>query len=202
MDIDEQNNCDFLLKEIDLNIGEENNTVMSSLTSTSQSSILSEGRLHHSDEDLTLEQKKRKIEDLYNHGSWLPCDKYETQKIQNVVRKLIFKKIKFCKGEGVSMSGMKGNRTKSHDNTLGKTHERADLTEKKGYVFEVMRECGMDEESKSLSERTLWWKTYNELVIYEIRQKRGKINYKIRESCVEGKLYLFLFILLELITLI
>jgi hypothetical protein len=54
----------FLFKEIDLNIGKENNTVMSNLTSNSQFSILSEGRLHHSDDDLTLEEKKRKIEDL------------------------------------------------------------------------------------------------------------------------------------------
>jgi hypothetical protein len=202
MDINEENDCDFLFKEIDLNIGEEHNTVMSSLTSNSQSSTLSEGRLHHADDDLTLEEKKRKIEELYNDGTWLAGDKYEIQKIQNVVRKLIFKKIKFCKGEGVSMSGAKGNKRKSTDHTLGKTHERADLTEKKGYVYEVMRECGMDEESKSLSERAIWWKTYNELVIYEIRQKRGKVNYKIRESCFEGELYVLLFILFTLITLI
>ena len=165
MDINEDNDCEFLFREIDLNIGEENNTVMSSLTSNSQSSILSEGRMHHSDDDLSLEEKKRKIEDLYNDGTWLASDKYEIQKIQNVVRKLIFKKIKFCKGEGVSMSGARGNKRKSTDYTLGKTHERADLTEKKGYVYEVMRECGMDEESKSLTERAMWWKTYNELVI-------------------------------------
>ncbi len=70
------------------------------------------------------------------------------------------------------MAAMKGNR-KNSCNTLGKLHKRADLIEKKGYVFEVMIECGMDEESKSSTERTLWWKPYNELVMYEIRQKRG-----------------------------
>jgi hypothetical protein len=79
IDIDEENDCDFLFKEIDLNIGEEHNTVMSSLTSNSQSLILSEGRLHHSDDDLTLEEKKRKIEEMYNDGTWLASDKYEIQ---------------------------------------------------------------------------------------------------------------------------
>ncbi len=49
---------------------------------------------------LSNDEKKRKIEEVYIGGSWMDTDKYEEGKIKDVVRKLIFKKIKFCKGEG------------------------------------------------------------------------------------------------------
>ena len=136
--------------------------------------------------NLTLIEKKRKIDDIYSNGSWKDEDEYEVMKIKKIVRTHIFKYNKFCKGEG--MAGLNSKRYKAGlwKAQLGQTHERADLTKVRGYVFEVMNLCGMGDDKKSLSTRTLWWKTYNEYILYEVRQLRGRMNYNIRKSCTEG----------------
>ena len=54
----------------------------------------------HVDEELTTEQKKRKFEQVYSGRRWQEEDKYEVQKVKQIVRNNIFKHVKFVKGEG------------------------------------------------------------------------------------------------------
>ena len=42
------------------------------------------------------------------------------------------------------------------------------------------------EDKKSLTQRALWWKTYNIYVLQEIRQVRSSKNFSLKKSCIEG----------------
>lgn len=136
---------------------------------------------------LSNDEKKRKIEEVYTGGSWMDTDKYEEGKIKDVVRKLIFKKIKFCKGEG-SVSSKLSNKVQlaAKKKKYGMTHEREDLRKDKGYVFEIMKECGITKDHMTLHARALWWKCYNHVSLSEIRQQRGKMNYYVRKCITTG----------------
>ena len=81
----------------------------------------------HTDEQLTIEQKKRKFEQVYSGCRWQEEDKYEVQKVKQIVRNNIFKHVKFVKGEGyknttndVGRKNGKGN-TKEYGVTNGLT---------------------------------------------------------------------------------
>jgi hypothetical protein len=57
-----------------------------------------------------------------------------------VVRKLIFKKIKFCIGEGaVSSSHFQKGKLEAEKKILRISHECADITKDRGYMFEIMK---------------------------------------------------------------
>ena len=62
------------------------------------------------------------------------------------------------------------------------------VTLNQGYEYEVMKQCGKDDRRMSLTERAMWWKTYNTYVISEIRKQRGAINFRIRKNICEGKM--------------
>ena len=62
----------------------------------------------------------------------------------------------------------------------GKIHEKADLTERIGYEYYVMKLLGNDENKRSLTDIALWWKNYNIHVIEEIRQLRGGVSFGIK----------------------
>jgi hypothetical protein len=106
-----------------------------------------------------------------------------------VVRKLIFKKIKFCKGEGAvsSKHSQKGNKLEAkRKKILGMSHEHADITKDRGYVFEIMKECGITKDHMTLKDRALWWKCYNHIALNEICQQRGKMNYYVHKCITTG----------------
>ena len=137
---------------------------------------------------LTLEQKKRKIEDIYCSAQWQEEDEYEVAKIRQVVRNHIFKHVKFVKGEGVKPKGHGTRKRKKPKISLfGKSHERPDLTIRTGYAYNIMRLVGLDEERTSISKRALWWKTYNVHVHHEIRQLRGRMNSGMKLCISEGE---------------
>ena len=100
------------------------------------------------DSGLTLEQKKRKIEDIYCSAQWQEEDEYEVAKICQVVRNHIFKHVKFVKGEGVKSKVQQNSKKakRKQIDLFGKSHERPDLTIRNGYAYNIMRLVGLDEE--------------------------------------------------------
>ena len=157
---------------------------------TQQSIVTTEPLLNEN--ALSTEEKKRKIQEVYYGRSYREEDKYEVQKVRKIVRENIFKHVKFCIGEG-SYGTNKDGRTKSENkniatkNTFGQSHEYPDITLRKGYAYEILELSGYGVDKKSLSQRALWWKTYNRFVQNEIRQVRSGMNHNVKKSCVEGK---------------
>ena len=145
--------------------------------------------------DMTIDQKKRKLELIYStkkKDAYLEENEFEIQKVRKQVRDNIFPKVKFCKGEGNtqktihSKNRRNGRKFKKMDE-LGKSHENADLTCKTGFEYKLLDLCGMGEGKKTLTQRANWWKLYAYYVKTEIRQQRGNIQYMIRKTLTEGK---------------
>ena len=136
---------------------------------------------------LTTYEKKRKLNEIYSNGQWKEEDEHEIYKVKKIVRTNIFKYVKFCKGEG-NINIDKNRKHKMKQLVLGIAHDKADLTKRTGYEYEVMKQCGKDDRRMSLTERAMWWKTYNTYVISEIRKQRGAINFRIRKNICEGKM--------------
>ena len=124
--------------------------------------------------NLTTEEKKRKLAEVYSSRRWQEEDKYEVQKVKQIVRNNIFKHVKFVKGEGVQNvnSNVERQNRKCTIKEYGKCHEKADLTKQSGYEYNVMKLAGINEKNCSLTERALYWKSYNTYVRVEIRQMR------------------------------
>ena len=145
--------------------------------------------------DMTTEQKKRKLEQIYatkKKDAYLEEDEFEIQKVRKQVRENIFPKVKFCKGEGntqkiIQSNNKRNGRKFKKMDELGKSHENADLTCKTGFEYKLLDLCGMEEGKKSLTQRANWWKLYAYYVKTEIRQQRGNIQYMIRKTLTEGK---------------
>ena len=137
---------------------------------------------------LNNDQKKRKMEDIYSSGRWKEVDEYEVMKVRKVIRNHIFKHVKFCKGEGLKVSSNQMEKKSAKLLLFGKSHEKADLTKRHGYEYNIMKLSGYDEDNRSITDRTLWWKTYNDHVIEEIQQIRGRMSAGIKASCTQGKL--------------
>ena len=80
------------------------------------------------DQNLTVEGEKRKFDELYSSRRWQEEDKYEVQKVKQIVRNKIFKHLKFVKGEGVKIGNSKieGQNRKCIIKEYGKCHEKAD----------------------------------------------------------------------------
>ena len=143
----------------------------------------------HVDEELTTEQKKRKFEQVYSGRRWQEEDKYEVQKVKQIVRNNIFKHLKFVKGEGYKNTNNDVGQKNGKGNTkeYGKCHEWADLTKVIGYEYNVMKLAGVTEMNCSISDRALYWKTYNEYVREEIRQMRGRMSGSVKQSVNQGE---------------
>ena len=131
---------------------------------------------------LSKEQKKAKIEEVYNSAQWVTPQKHMDDRVRKVVREHIFVKTKFCKGEGVAIVKSKeGKRLREAKKVeYGKTHDRFDLTGS-GYALEVMKRCDVTEDRYSLQERALWWKVYGSPVKDEIMSVRGRKGYNSRD---------------------
>ena len=59
---------------------------------------------------LSIENKKRKIEDVYSSGQWKDEYEYEVLKSRQVIRNHIFEHFKFIKGEGAKIIVYVGKR--------------------------------------------------------------------------------------------
>ena len=107
-------------------------------------------------------------------------------KVREVIRTHIFKLVKFCKGE----------ETKSRRNTFkkqnaktwlyGKSNEKKNLSKQIGYEYNIMKLVGYNKNTQSLTDKTLWWKTYNEYVIEEVRQFRGRMSTGMKNNIIKG----------------
>jgi len=140
------------------------------------------------DNELSLDDRKRKIDAIFLSQQWNDEDEYEIKKIRQVIRNHIFKHVKFVKGEGSIPTKKKDNKSRRLKNLMfGKCHERPDLTRLLGYEYEILKLVGLGEEDTSLVRRALWWKTYNIYVHQEIRQLRGRMNAGIKTSISQGK---------------
>ena len=141
------------------------------------------------DNALTVNDKKRKIENIYTSGQWKDEDEYEITKIRQVIRNHIFKHVKFVKGEGSIPGAKKDMRSKRcKELVYGRCHERPDLTKSTGYECEILRLVGYTNENSSITTRALWWKTYNTYIHHEIRQLRGRMNACMKASITDGKM--------------
>ena len=141
----------------------------------------------NTDNELSLKEKKRKIDGIYLSAQWNDEDEYEVTKLRQVIRNHIFKHVKFVKGEGAVPTQKKDNKSRQLKKLLfGKCHERPDLTRQSGYECQILRIVGMSYEDTSITRRALWWKTYNTYVHQEIRQLRGRMNAGIKLSIMQG----------------
>ena len=138
------------------------------------------------DAGLRVEQKKRKVEEIYANGTWKEVDIYEANKVWRIIRYHIFKQVKFCKGEGAKILTNSFEKKNAKILKYRKSHEKADLTKKVGYEYNIMKLSGYSEETTSLTDRALWWKSYNEEVIEEIRQQKGRVSSAIKLSVIQG----------------
>ena len=141
----------------------------------------------NTDNGLSLEEKKRKIDGIYLSAQWNDEDEYKVTKIRQVIRNHIFIHVKFVKGEGTVPTQKKDNKSRQLKKLLfGKCHERPDLTRQSGYECQILRMVGMSQQDTSITRRALWWKTYNTYVHQEIRQLRGRMNAGIKLSIIQG----------------
>ena len=68
----------------------------------------------------------------------------------------------------------------------GNSHEKADLIIKVGYEHNIMKLLSYCEETMSLTDKALWLKSYNEEVLEEMRQLRGRVSSLIKLSVTQG----------------
>lgn len=144
-------------------------------------------RLLYQERTLTLDQKKRKIEDVYNSAMWVDPKTYMDDRVRKVVRELIFSRTKFCKNEGVVTNKSKKGKRYAKQTEYGRSHERMDLTVERSYATELMKFCDVTTELYSLTEISLWWKVYNDVVKNEIMQVRGRKGHSSRALIQNSK---------------
>ena len=162
-------------------------THVPSVNSTITGSTSSSWRVN--EQQLSTEEKKRKIDEVYSSKRWQEEDKYEANKVKVITRTNIFKHVKFIKGEGNKLAtNILERKNRKDRKEYGKCHERADLTQVRGYEYTVMKLAGITEETTSFVNRALWWKTYNDHVKEEIRQMRGWMSAYVKETVNAGKL--------------
>ena len=144
------------------------------------------------EKNMSQEDKMARMETIYSSTEYGEDEcEFEVAKVKKMVRDNIFCLTKFCKGEGnpkVPVRPKPGKPKKVVLMKVGKTHELADVTQKKGYEYIVMKLCGLEEGKRTLDERCKWWKTYNYYVKYEIGQQRGHIQYMLRLTLTQGKM--------------
>ena len=168
-------------------------TVTTATDCATEISSISEGdttRAVNQDVRLTEDQKLQLLEKTYLSEQWTPTDDHEIDKLKKVIRKHIFKHLKFVKGEGTAHDNkktVKGKRQRTPVYAIGKCHERPDLRKKTGYEVKILSEVGKDERTSTIVSRALWWKTYQSHVYNEIRQLRGRVNNNVKQCLITGK---------------
>ena len=172
-------------------------TVTTATDCATEISSISEGyttRAVNPDVRLTEDQKLQLLEKTYLSEQWIPSDDHEIDKVRKVIRKHIFKQLKFVKGEGTATDTKKTDKGKNKNKrqrtpvyAIGKCHERPDLRKKTGYEVKILSEVGKDERTSTIVSRALWWKTYQSHVYNEIRQLRGRVNNNVKQCLITGK---------------
>ena len=168
-------------------------TVTTATDCATEISSISEGdttRAVNPDVRLTEDEKLQLLEKTYLSEQWTPSDDHEIDKLKKVIRKHIFKHLKFVKGEGTAhdtKKTVKGQRQHTPVYAIGKCHERPDLRKKTGYEVKILSEVGKDERTSTIVSRALWWKTYQSHVYNEIRQLRGRVNNNVKQCLITGK---------------
>ena len=157
----------------------------------SKSNVLSGITNNHSVSETTpaisVNEKRRKVDQIYLSGQWKDEDEYEITKLRQVIRNHIFKHLNFFKGEGTKPCSKKDHKSRKKDQLLfGMCHERPDLTKEGGYELKILRLMGMSEIDTPITTQALWWKTYNSYVHQEIRQLRGRINAAMKHTISQG----------------
>lgn len=102
--------------------------------------------------------------------------------IRHIVRTHVWSTTKFLTGEGC------GRVMKHCTPTLGKSHERPDLTqssENVGYPCVILDYCG--QKDKPLKDRARYWKTWESIVRHEIQVKRANVMKKVKDTLNESK---------------
>ena len=157
--------------------------------------------MNSNDNNLTQVEKKRKISTVYSQDARYPYDPNELTKIRKAIRLRVFPLTKFCKGEGRIKKLINKSKYLSPqevEKRVGITHENPDLTTSKGYAIEVLKSCtNVDEASLNLAHMATWWNTYNKIVLRELRNHRAVINYRVKQSCINGKTMNYWFICLK-----
>ena len=89
------------------------------------------------DTRLNEDEKLQLLEKTYLSEQWIPADDHEIDKVRKVIRKHIFKQLKFVKGEGANTDTKKTDKGKNKNKrqstpvyVIGKCHEHSDLREK------------------------------------------------------------------------
>ena len=82
-------------------------------------------------------------------------DKYEIMKVQKIIRTHIFKRVKFWKGKGTKSRGNHFEKKNAKIRLYAKSNEKADLSRRIGYAYNIMRLVGYNENTRSLTDRVL-----------------------------------------------
>ena len=102
----------------------------------------------------------------------------------------IFKKLKFCLGEGNkctrNMHPAKRHKKEMVRKEYGKSHDRADILQN-GYAKDFLDHFLKDNDN--LKDRALFWKTYNSIVIKTIRDLRAIKMKEIKNILKRGELF-------------
>ena len=146
--------------------------------------------------DQTAEQARIKAfyEQIYDSGDYNAQDSAVASKIRGIVRKHIWPRVKFLKGEGhfVIIAGKNG-RNKKRKATLkvGYSHEKPDLSRNapRGYQWEIMRL--LNKENDTDEEKAMFWKTYESVVRDVIQGMRSNKAVAIKQCLLEGEECLF-----------
>ena len=136
---------------------------------------------------LKINEKKRKIEDVYSSKQLKEEDEYEVTRLRLVIRNHIFRHVKFVKGEGAQKTDKGTKKNNSKNLVFGKCYERPDLTNISGYEHAIMDLVGLNDDKTTLVKIALYWKTYNNYIHKEIGELRGRANVAIKSCILEGE---------------
>jgi len=137
-------------------------------------------------------------------------DPHTECRLRDVVREVIFPNVKFCAGEGMTFNNKKkvdkcmlmvvpsdANEERNQEDGMNmisareivKTHSEINFWDKNhsgfGYGNKILKEMGWQD--LNMEAKVAKWKTYNDLVLKEIRNERAKINHKIRSLLMSSK---------------
>ena len=114
-------------------------TVTANTDYATEISSMSDG--FNPDTRLNEDEKLQLLEKTYLSEQWIPADDHEIDKVRKVIRRHIFKELKFVKGEGTLTDTKKTDKGKNKNKrqrtpvyAIGKSHERPDLKGKKNRI--------------------------------------------------------------------
>jgi hypothetical protein len=105
-------------------------------------------------------------------------DEGKIKQLKHVVRKMIFPGMKFVPGEGMEQ----GN----HSGVFG-SYEMPDLRMEKGFVQEIMKHVGMQNQDKTMEQKVAYWTKYHPIVKSCIQNERSTRTSAMKDCMVQGK---------------